>query len=386
MKKIIVFLFLSTLLFSGCSPENEVKNSGVQKVTIRLVDSNGQLIRENVELTISNIRTDFNSIVPFVERTETSGTYTFSIYMASKMVISAVAPSYNPVRQEVVLEPSLDGRVTVDIVMKPRSGLRVMGYNVQDGWRHAESQVEAFSSWVKKYDPDIILFCELNNNILDNSAIRTDEELLALSKKWGHEFATILKDWGYPTGITSRYEITDIEKVQLNTVPETGDRVHGFIQAKCKGLGLFAAHLSSQSVKTREIEAEEIARRASSSTYAIVSGDMNTDSRVDVEHVPGNYYQTNHWYDRANEFSVMDKFLDAGLKDAFWLHSTAYKASFPADRDYVTLDQLGLRIDYMLLTPELAAKCDFFDILNVAYTRASSDHFPNFMHLEFNGQ
>lgn len=384
MKKLMTFFLMLAILSFGCSSENEIKNSGVQKVMIRLVDSNGQLIRENVSLTVSSIRTDFNSVAPFIERTETSGSYTFSIYMTSRMVVSAVAPNYNPVRKELLLEPSSEENITIDIVMHPRSGLRLMGYNVQDGWKHSELQIENFTNWVKKYDPDIILFCELNNNVQDETAIRTDEELLALSKQWGHDYATILKDWGYPTGITSRYEITDIEKVQLNTQPETGYRVHGFIQAKCEGLDLFAAHLSSQDKRTREIEAEEIARRASLVSYAVVSGDMNTDSRIDESFVPNGYFQSNHWYERVNEYSVMDKFLDAGLKDAFWLASTTYKASFPADRDYATLDQLGLRLDYMLLTPALAPRCDFFDILNVLYTRTGSDHFPTFMHLELN--
>lgn len=384
MKNLTTLLLLLIILSFGCSSKGEIEDSGIRGITIRLVDPNGELIREDVTLTISNIRTDFNSIIPFIERTETSGSYTFSILKTAKVVVTAVAPSYNPVRKELVLNPSSDKNGSIDIVMPARSGLRLLGYNVQDGWKHSGSQMLAFTHWVKKYDPDIILFCELNNNVQDETAIRTDAELLALSNLWGHGHATILKDWGYPTGITSRYEITDIEKVQLNTQPETGYRVHGFIQAKCKGLDLFAAHLSSQDKRTREIEAEEIARRAKQAGNAVVSGDMNTDSRQDESSVPGTYFQKNHWYDRVNEYSVMDKFLDTGLKDAFRLASTAYTATFPADRDYATLDQLGLRLDYMLLTPDLAPKCDFFDIINVSYTRTGSDHFPTFMHLELN--
>ena len=297
-----------------------------------------------------------------------------------------MASNYNPVRKELDLGSLSNKNATIDIVMPSRSGLRLMGYNVQDGWEHSKSKIEAFTNWVQKYDPDIILFCELNNNVLNETAIRTDEELLALSKEWGHDYATLLKDWGYPTGITSRYELTDIEKVQLSTQPETGYRVHGFIQAKCMGLNLFAAHLSSQDRRTREIEAEEIARRASEVGNAVVSGDMNTDSRTDRGFVPNGYFQTNHWNNRRNEYGVMDKFLNVGLKDAWWLSSTAYKATHPASRDYATLDQLGLRIDYMLLTPDLAPKCDFFDIISVSYTRMGSDHLPMFMHLEVNNQ
>lgn len=384
MKKMpIVFLF-STLLLLCCSSSEEDdnhSNTGAWKVTVRFVDQQGQLIRENVELNLSSIRKDYNTIIPFADTTATTGSYTFAIYKSSVMIITAVAPNYNPVREELALTASAK-EVTIDVEMKPRSGLRLLGYNVKDGWEHTNAKIAAFTNWVKRYDPDIILFCELNNNVLDNTAIRTDDELLALSKKWGHNHAAILKNWGYPTGITSRYEITDIEKVQLETKPKTGYRVHGFIQAKCKGLDLFACHLSSQDVKTREIEAEEIAGRAKQSAYAVISGDMNTDSRLDEEFVPGSLFQTNHWYDRENEYSVMDKYLNANFVDAFWLFSTAYKTSFPTDRNYATLDQLGLRIDYMMLSPKLAEKCDFFDTIHSTYTKGGSDHFPNFMHLE----
>ena len=64
MKKLVTFLLLSIMLSLGCSSDGGDEYSDVQDITIRLVNSDGELIRENVLLTVSGIRPDFNSIVP----------------------------------------------------------------------------------------------------------------------------------------------------------------------------------------------------------------------------------------------------------------------------------------------------------------------------------
>ena len=347
-------------------------------VTFRVVDGQtGELITDNVELIVQKLRADYNAYVPYVEQSLTAGLY-FMQSPSTKVPVSVtvVTANYNPKNVEMDLEASVSQ--TVEIRLEPRSGTRILSYNVKDGWDHNQANIDAFTEWVQRFDPDIIMFCELNNNNVNG--IKSDEQLLELSRKWGHDYAVVLKDWGYPTGISSRSEITDVDKVQIEGLD--GYRVHGFIQANCRDLTLFACHLSSQYGPLREKEAGVIAERAAACPLAFVAGDMNTDSPLDRDLLtPGTWPDKTGRNPVSIEYSVVPKYIDAGLQDVLLQHTKAFKASFSFGRNLATDALTGLRLDQAYATPALAERVDFADILNTAYTRGSSDHFPGLYHV-----
>lgn len=347
-----------------------------QIITFNIVNSEGELITDETEFIISQIRTDFNAYVPKTEQTLTGGIYTMpAATQETALAITVVTKNYNPKKIELNLPQTTE---TIKIELEPRSGTRIMSYNILDGWRHNQDNIDAFTEWVQRFDPDIIMFCELNNN---QAGIKYDEDLLALSQKWGHNYAVVLKDWGYPTGISSRYEITDIEKIQIEGMD--GYRVHGFIEAQCNNLMLYACHLSSQWGPLREKEAAYIADRAKLHSYAFVAGDMNTDSPFDRDILtPNTWPSKTGRSDNSIEYTVVPKFTDAGLKDVFIESTKAFKASFSFGKDLANSNITGLRLDQAYATPALSELCDFADILNTKYTRGASDHFPGLYHIQ----
>ena len=93
----------------------------------------------------------------------------------------------------------------LDITLQESHSLSIMSYNVKDGFENKDTKKERFLEWLKRYDPDIMLFQELNKF--------TEKSLGEFAKKYGHEYAYIVKEDGYPTGITSRYPLTNVEKI-----------------------------------------------------------------------------------------------------------------------------------------------------------------------------
>lgn len=398
-----LFYCLTALcIISCCSPSDQKGGDSFSNaIAVKLVDKDGNPVSGTVRLDVYTVRQDFNSIVPYDDFEVSNGLGKISVYRPVDLIVTAVAADYNPSR--TVLADASPGQ-EVEIVLEPRSGLRIMEYNVDYGWGYQDPSVEDWESvsaerkrqfvdWVKKYDPDIITFCELNcfGFGTESSPDDIDADFQEFAKEYGHSYASLRKQGGrnsFPTGISSRYPLSEIEKVELQTAPETGYRVHGFLQAECEGITLIACHLSSQDELTREIEAEEIAGRVASHTYAMCSGDMNSDSREDQAHLVDGVWPSSRWWNSPPQYEPVDKYLDAGLKDSFYLVSDSFQATCSSrdgngnQYDFVTLDKTGMKVDCMMMTADLAERCDFVEIIHTSHTRGASDHFPYMVHIE----
>ena len=72
--------------------------------------------------------------------------------------------------------------------------LKVITYN---SWNGAdEEKHEHLASWVKKQDPDVVALQELVGF--------SKEKLSTFGKSWDHPHALILKEDGYPVGLTAK--------------------------------------------------------------------------------------------------------------------------------------------------------------------------------------
>lgn len=127
----------------------------------------------------------------------------------------------------------------------PAQSLRVLLYNIQNGmWADQGNEFDNFVAWIKKYDPDVCVFCESQSIYKDGTSASasesewrlftnmkskrsnsdattalTDPKWAALARRFGHNY-TAVSGWrdNYPQVITSKTPVeTVLRIVQGNT-------------------------------------------------------------------------------------------------------------------------------------------------------------------------
>ncbi len=148
----------------------------------------------------------------------------------------------------------------------------VMSYNILTGfeWGKDTSRQAELVEWVNDQKPDVLALQELCDF--------TREKLETLAKGWGHEYVVILKEDGYPVGLTSNRPIEVKDKVRE-------DLWHGMLHCTTWGIDFYVVHLSPADWQFRRKEAEIIgqkieAGKAHNNKY-IVLGDFNAHSPFD---------------------------------------------------------------------------------------------------------
>lgn len=395
MKHFIISIIISTLIpIFGCSSDDkddEVEKSSITngkgissssaEIIFRFLDKDKNLIKDQISIILSEKRNDCNMLVFLSENNIYTGTYKHIIKKDTKLRISVITKGYNAIYKDIDLGMQDQ---TIDIELTSRSGITLLSYNVRDGFDGNDMKKQGFINWIKLYDPDIVMLQEMNGF--------SDESLQSFAKKYGHEYSVLLKDWGYPTAITSKKELTDIQKIQITDDDINPPyRVHGYIHAKSSGIDLFAIHLSSQSLELRDREAMEIMKhinRLADKSKVIVSGDFNTMCRNDELLLGKDIWTENISKFKPNQFppnyTATDEFLNGGLIDALMVSNTNsyYKATYPVRTDYATSEYLGSRIDFVFLSKTIADKCDYAEILHNRYTNTASDHYPYLVHIQ----
>lgn len=383
-QNIVTFFCAFALLVAGnsCSKDSESiigEDSKVEstEVVVQLVGANNERITGEATIIISRKRPDINMLVPRVHAVVSEGSLPYKIFTDTEVRITVLKKGYNPVYKDVVLKPDTK---TVPVVLTPKTGLTVLSYNVKDGfeWKN-KGNMERFTAWVSQLDPDVIVFQELVSF--------KHVDLTTLAKNYGHDFSVLLKEDGYPTGITSKQEIKNIERVFI-TSKFSPYRVHGYINAETSGLNIFAVHFSSQSNDLVLQEAEHVITQAKLKSVngpVLISGDFNSISPIDEQMLGSKFWTTSmKKYRPARvpfDYRTMHLFEDSGFKDAVTLNgNTFYKASFPTRTDYLGADFLGFRLDYSYLSEPLSQQCDYAEILQDSYTNLASDHYPFLMH------
>ena len=265
------------------------------------------------------------------------------------------------------------------------SQMRVITYNIWNGFdwgkdtlRHAQ-----FMDWVNFQKPDVFALQELCGY--------TQEKLAADAKAWGHDHAIILKEDGYPVGLTSRWPITLIRK-------QREGMWHGMLHVQTNDIDFFVVHLSPADWATRHREAQIITQQINSleSNRYLVLGDFNAHSPMDADldrsrkallaryqrgDANNDKYENlrnNYW-----DYSVMATFLGQGLIDLTPpFVSPEERFSFPApalENVWQTASEIKRnrhRIDFILASPSLFNDCNYSRILNGPETERLSDHFP----------
>lgn len=275
--------------------------------------------------------------------------------------------------------------LAISAVLMASEPVKVMTYNIWNGfdWGKDTKREKKFVKYIKSEKPDVIALQELCGF--------TQDKLEKTAKKWGHNYAVIVKEKGYPVGITSRKPINVKEK-------KLKDLWHGMLHCETFGIDFFVVHLSPFDRAFRAKEAKIISQKVAeiSNDKYIVLGDFNAHSPMDADILNKKTFlleksrefgKKHKNYDNllANEFdySVISTFLSHPLVDVCNKYmDTSKKFSYPtfvfkdkkmSAKEYSKKYE---RIDYILVSPDLSRKCKSATVINSGSPEYLSDHYP----------
>lgn len=258
------------------------------------------------------------------------------------------------------------------------ANLRIISYNVWYGFSKVPERKVNWITWMNEQAPDIVSLQELNGY--------TDQKLAEDAKAYGHEYSVLLKEKGFPTGITSRYPIDDIYRI-------TEGFHHGLLRVRIQEMYIYVIHLHPSNCLTRKAEIIQILQdieKLPSDSKVILAGDFNTFSPIDsVYYAHGrlepffderdSLYVEKNLDNRQLDYSVIQEVLDFGLIDleaSFRDSSYHFSGSFPTliEKEGEHGDQR--RLDYVFASRNLAKKFTNAAIINSDATSILSDHLP----------
>lgn len=263
--------------------------------------------------------------------------------------------------------------------------LKVMAYNIWNGfdWGKDEDRHQKFINWIHSKKPDVLALQELCGY--------TQEKLESDAKKWGHNYAIILKEKGYPVGLTSNKPIVLKEKA-------LDGLWHGMLHAETWGIDFFVVHLSPADRDFRYKEALIIGEKIQNvkNENYIVLGDFNAHSPYDgdqdkireshlkrVRESDAKNEKHNNLLDGQFDYSVISSFLSLPLIDVtprFVLANDRF--TFPAESligTWQTKESIvknRVRIDYILVSRSMGKLSSNTHVFNGEDTTMLSDHFP----------
>jgi endonuclease/exonuclease/phosphatase family metal-dependent hydrolase len=256
--------------------------------------------------------------------------------------------------------------------------LKIITHNVWYGFTKVPERKETWLAWIKEQSPDIVALQELNDY--------TPQKLAEDAKSYGHAYSALLKEDGFPTGITTRYPIEDIQKI-------TDGFHHGLLRIKVRQIYFYVIHLHPSNWKTRKDEINQILRNIDelpSGSQVILAGDFNTFSSLDsVYYSHGRLepffderdvlYNENNLNNGKLDYTVIQEIMDYGLIDLEAVSRTSsysFSGSFPTSVEKEGEHGDQRRLDYVFTSKNLADKVTKAKIVANDTTLILSDHLP----------
>jgi len=264
------------------------------------------------------------------------------------------------------------------------STFRLITYNVWYGFTQKPERKELWLQWMKEQKPDVVSLQELNEY--------TADKLAKDASHWGHPYAVLLKEEGFPTGITSRYPIEDIQRYLEGFH-------HGLIRVSINGIYFYVIHLHPSNWEARGREVDLILKNISElpeDAKIILAGDFNTFSPVDSVFygrmgLEPFFQSRDEQFTEKNlqngrlDYSIIQKLMDHGLVDVeFQERSDNYQftGSFPTRIEKEGEDGDQRRLDYVFVSKNMADQVTRAKIMVSDTTWILSDHLP--VRVDFN--
>jgi exodeoxyribonuclease-3 len=262
-----------------------------------------------------------------------------------------------------------------------QSDFKILSYNILYGLQKDSLIQEQYVNWMNKINPDIIANQEMN--------YFTQRSIEKFAIRYHHDYAVISKTEGFPTALSSKYPIVNVQKVVDNMW-------HAYIYANINGIHVFVIHFSPHSFIKRRAEVKEVLAHAAlipANEKIVIMGDFNSLSPDDAASYSEKYVELRRKSEEANahirnldrgelDYSVIQAMKDAGFKDAYRLFHTSFKDSCPTKK-YRNNGAAGSRIDFMWLSPSLAKYAVSADYIYDEDTDNMSDHYPLLVEFKF---
>jgi len=263
--------------------------------------------------------------------------------------------------------------------------LRIISHNVWYGFTLVPERKDSWIQWMKAQDPDVVSLQELNEY--------TREKLAKDAMSYGHDYSALLKEEGFPTGITARFPIEDVQRI-------TEGFHHGLLRVKIQQVYFYVIHLHPSNWETRKQEINLILEDISKlpvNSKVILAGDFNTFSPLDsIYYSHGKlepfFNARDSMYEEKNlnkgelDYSAIQTVMNHGLVDLeASLRSSSYQfpGSFPTliEKEGEHGDQR--RLDYVFVSENLAKQVTRAEIISSDTAQILSDHLPVLVDLIF---
>lgn len=242
-----------------------------------------------------------------------------------------------------------------------RQKVNIISYNIMDGFNYGKDndRIARFTAWVKEQSPDVLALNELCGF--------TEAKLKELAKGYGHPYVAIVKEEGYPVGITSKTPIKVIEK----RVEGYG---HGLLHCKILDMDFLVTHLNPSDRTKRKQEADNIVNyiKEHQLTHCLLMGDMNAHSPFDAPTMEND----------LEDYTVISTLMAAPLYDICYMFTNAEERySYPTRILVSSPKGDALRkqqelLDYIFVSETLQPMCVDATLFNGTENDYLSDHYP----------
>ena len=275
----------------------------------------------------------------------------FAPVTADKLKLTITESIAEPIIKKLTLYNSLEP--------KNKQALKVINWNILYSFNHGKTTQQGIN-WIKKQAPDVLALQELNGN--------TVQSLQTKALQWNHEHSVILKEHGFPVGLTSNQPIEVIEK-------QVKGFHHGYLHCKTHGINFFVVHFWPTKPNESALILEKIKPLLDREQKVIVLGDFNNCSRKDIA-VDGKVAD-------SKLCQITDRFEAAGFVDTTHKHDKTAKFSFGSTvlmpQWAKTIEEVKARrqrIDFIFADQQFSKSSISGTVMHSDELDRISDHYP----------
>ena len=245
----------------------------------------------------------------------------------------------------------------------------LINWNTYHLFDHQKHKVQA-ADWLRRTRPSMVALQEVLHV--------NGQGLSALSKTWGHPYAVMHKESGYPVALTSSAPITVVER-------RTAGFHHGYLHARTHGYHVFVVHFWPNKVHEAEHVARVARRLLEAGESVLVVGDFNAEIRHDEVYLQRHGHQGKVVDgQRVFDYRITDAFLDSGFVDVVHQRDpdAHYTFGSPAliprwRKDLAGVHTSRRRIDYVFADSKTANSITNAEVITNDQTVGLwSDHYP----------